>query len=45
MGTVALIGWDTFLNRKPVTKVEMQQSRGARPTKPKTKRRGIFNKG
>mgnify|MGYP000272315649 CR=1 FL=1 len=28
IGTVALLGWDTFQNRKPITKAEMQQSRG-----------------
>ena len=27
IGTVALLGWDTFQNRKPITKAEMQQAR------------------
>ena len=45
LGTVALLGWDTFQNRKPITKAEMQQSRGARPIKQQQKRRGLFNRG
>tara|TARA_Y100001968_G_C19265703_1_gene671561 strand:+ start:102 stop:278 length:177 start_codon:yes stop_codon:yes gene_type:complete len=45
IGTVALLGWDTFKNRKPITKAEMQQSRGGRSTKPQQKRRGLFNRG
>tara|TARA_Y100000589_G_C26733708_1_gene458810 strand:- start:329 stop:505 length:177 start_codon:yes stop_codon:yes gene_type:complete len=45
LGTVALLGWDTFQNRKPITKAEMQQSRGARATKQQQKRRGLFNRG
>ena len=45
IGTVALLGWDTFQNRKPITKAEMQQSRGSRTNKPKQKRRGLFNRG
>jgi len=44
IGTVALLGWDTFQNRKPITKAEMQQSRRSTPAKPQ-KRRGIFNRG
>ena len=45
IGTVALLGWDTFQNRKPITKAEMLQSRGARAAKPQEKRRGLFNRG
>tara|TARA_Y100001968_G_scaffold303772_1_gene318223 strand:- start:863 stop:1039 length:177 start_codon:yes stop_codon:yes gene_type:complete len=45
LGTVALLGWDTFQNRKPITKAEMQQSRGSRATKQQQKRRGLFNRG
>ena len=45
IGTVALLGWDTFKNRKPITKVEMLQSRGTRAVKPQQKRRGLFNRG
>ena len=45
IGTVALLGWDTFQNRKPITKAEMQQSRGSRTTKQQSKRRGLFNRG
>jgi len=45
IGTVALLGWDTFQNRKPTTKAEMQQSRGNRAAKPHQKRRGLFNRG
>ena len=44
IGTVALLGWDTFQNRKPITKAEMQQSRRSTPAKPQ-KRRGLFNRG
>ena len=45
IGTVALLGWDTFQNRKPITKAEMNQSRGSRPPKQLQKRRGLFNRG
>ena len=46
IGTVALLGWDTFQNRKPITKAEMQQSRGrSKPVKTTQKRRGLFNRG
>ena len=45
IGTVALLGWDTFQNRKPITKAEMQQSRGNRTAKQQQKRRGLFNRG
>tara|TARA_Y100001968_G_scaffold325160_1_gene365933 strand:+ start:22 stop:198 length:177 start_codon:yes stop_codon:yes gene_type:complete len=45
IGTIALLGWDTFQNRKPITKAEMQVSRGSRATKPRQKRRGLFNRG
>ena len=45
IGTVALLGWDTFQNRKPITKDEMQQSRGARTIKTMTQRTGLFNRG
>tara|TARA_B100000965_G_scaffold386579_1_gene388978 strand:- start:3194 stop:3370 length:177 start_codon:yes stop_codon:yes gene_type:complete len=43
--TVGLLGWDTFKNRKPITKAEMQQSLGARNSKPQKQRRGLFNRG
>ena len=45
IGTVPLLGWDTFQNVKPITKDEMQQSRGDKPAKQKKQRRGIFNRG
>tara|TARA_Y100001968_G_scaffold166866_1_gene152826 strand:- start:83 stop:259 length:177 start_codon:yes stop_codon:yes gene_type:complete len=45
IGTVALLGWDTFQNRKPITKAEMQLSRGKRATRTPQKRRGLFNRG
>ena len=45
IGTIALLGWDTFQNRKPITKAEMQQSRGSRASKQPQKRRGLFNRG
>ena len=45
IGTVALLGWDTFQNRKPITKGEMQQSRSARAVMPQKKIRGLFNRG
>ena len=45
IGTVALLGWDTFQNRKPITKAEMQQSRGSRTPRQQQKRRGLFNRG
>ena len=45
IGTVALLGWDTFKNRKPITKSEMHQSRGIRAAKQPQKRRGLFNRG
>tara|TARA_B100000579_G_C22404848_1_gene653541 strand:+ start:142 stop:318 length:177 start_codon:yes stop_codon:yes gene_type:complete len=45
LGTVALLGWDTFQNRKPITKLEMQQSRRSAPSNQKKKRRGLFNRG
>ena len=45
IGTVALLGWDTVQNRKPITKAEMQQFRGTRAAKAPQKRRGLFNRG
>ena len=45
IGTIALLGWDTFQNRKPITKAEMQQSRRANPINRQQKRRGLFNRG
>ncbi len=45
IGTVALFGWDTFQNHKPITKAETHQSRGIRAVKPQKKRRGLFNRG
>tara|TARA_B100000575_G_scaffold122407_1_gene97521 strand:- start:398 stop:574 length:177 start_codon:yes stop_codon:yes gene_type:complete len=45
IGTVALLGWDTFQNRKPITKSEMQQSRGSSASSKRQKRRGLFNRG
>ena len=45
IGTVALLGWDTFQNRKPITKVEMQPTLGSRAVKQPQKRRGLFNRG
>ena len=43
--TLALLGWDTFQNHKPITKAEIQQSRVARAVKPPQQRRGFFNRG
>ena len=45
IGTVALLGWDTFQNRKPITKDEMQPTRSARSVTRQQKRRGLFNRG
>tara|TARA_Y100001968_G_C19295884_1_gene686607 strand:+ start:135 stop:311 length:177 start_codon:yes stop_codon:yes gene_type:complete len=45
IGTVALLSWDTFNNRKPITKANIQQSRGARTDKTQQKRRGLFSRG
>ncbi len=45
IGSMTLFGWDTFQNRKPITKTEMNQSRGTRGVKPPQKRRGLFNRG
>ena len=45
IGTIALLGLDTFKNRKPITKSEMQQTRGSRNPKPRLQRRGLFNRG
>ena len=45
IGTVALLGWDTFQNRKPITKAEIKKSRGTKAPKEEIKRRGLFNKG
>ena len=45
IATIGLLGWDTFKNRKPITKVEMQQASGARSSKPQRQRRGLFNRG
>ena len=45
IATIGLLGWDTFQNRKPITKSEMQQSRGTRQSKPQKQRRGLFNRG
>ena len=42
---VGLLGWDTFQNLKPITKNEMKQSRGARPSQEVNQRRGLFNRG
>tara|TARA_Y100001968_G_scaffold43285_1_gene33281 strand:- start:344 stop:520 length:177 start_codon:yes stop_codon:yes gene_type:complete len=45
IGTVGLLGWDTFQNRKPITKAEMQLSRGIKKSNIKKQRRGLFNRG
>tara|TARA_Y100001968_G_C18866408_1_gene485078 strand:- start:262 stop:438 length:177 start_codon:yes stop_codon:yes gene_type:complete len=45
IGTVALLGWDPFENRKPITKTEMQQSQWVRPAKSLQKRRVLLNRG
>ena len=45
IGTVGLLGWDTYQNRKPITKSEMLQSRKGKQSKPQKKRRGLFNRG
>ena len=43
--TVGLLGWDTFKNRKPITKSEMLQSRGTKPTRPQKQKWGLFKRG
>tara|TARA_B100000700_G_C14957482_1_gene814711 strand:- start:1157 stop:1333 length:177 start_codon:yes stop_codon:yes gene_type:complete len=45
IGTLGLLGWDAFQNRKAITKAEMQQSLRNRAAKPKQKRKGLFNRG
>ena len=45
IATIGLLGWDTFKNRKPITKTEMQQARGNRSTNSQKKRRGLFSRG
>ena len=45
VGTVTLLGWDTFQNLKPITKAEMQPTRSARSVTPQKKKRGLFNRG
>ncbi len=45
IATVAFLGWDTFQNRKPITKAEMQQYRGSKSPIQQKKRRGLFNRG
>ncbi len=45
IGTVALLGWDTLQNRKPITKAELKQSSGTRAAKPQQKTIGLFNRG
>ena len=45
IATIGLLGWDTFQNRKPITKAEMQKSRGGRQSTPQRQRRGLFNRG
>ncbi len=45
IGTVALLGWDTVRNHKPINNAVMQQSRGTRAAKPQQKKRGLFNRG
>ena len=42
IGTVALLGWDTFQNRKTITKAEMQQSRGTRAAKKHKREEGYL---
>tara|TARA_Y100001968_G_C18965478_1_gene529776 strand:- start:436 stop:612 length:177 start_codon:yes stop_codon:yes gene_type:complete len=45
IATVGLLGWDTFKNRKPITKTEMQEAYGTRVSGQKKQRRGLFNRG
>ena len=45
IGTVALLGWDTFQNHKPITKAEMQQTRGTKTAKSQQNRRELFIRG
>ena len=45
VGTLALLGWDTFQNLKPNIKAEIEQSRSARSVTPRQKRRVLFNRG
>tara|TARA_B100000579_G_scaffold257621_1_gene212094 strand:+ start:359 stop:535 length:177 start_codon:yes stop_codon:yes gene_type:complete len=45
IATVGLLGWDTFQNRKPITKAEMQQSLGSKAAKRQRQRKGLFNRG
>ena len=44
IGTIALLGWDTFKNRKPITKAEMQQSPANRSAKPMNQRKSMFKR-
>tara|TARA_B100000579_G_scaffold421012_1_gene421341 strand:+ start:589 stop:804 length:216 start_codon:yes stop_codon:yes gene_type:complete len=45
IATVGFLGLDTFQNRKPITKAEIQQTRISKPTNQQQKRRGLFNRG
>tara|TARA_Y100001968_G_C18832564_1_gene469799 strand:+ start:22 stop:198 length:177 start_codon:yes stop_codon:yes gene_type:complete len=48
LGTIAivgLLGLDTFQNLKPITKNEIEQSLGTRPSETKKQIRGLFNRG
>ena len=45
IATVGLLGLDTFQNRKPITKAEMQKTRLPKPSNQQQKRRGLFNRG
>ena len=45
IATVGFLGLDTFQNRKPITKAEIQQTRLSKPTNQQQKRRGLFNRG
>ena len=45
IATVGFLGLDTFQNRKPITKAEIQQTRLSKPNNQQQKRRGFFNRG
>ena len=45
IGAGALLGWDTYQNRKQITKAEMQQTIWSITFKPQLKSRRLFNRG
>ena len=45
IATVGLLGWDTYQNRMPITKAEMQQESSTKSLRPQRQTRGLFNRG